>query len=138
MIILTVAGRVVKDAEEKFTASGTAVLNFTVASDVGFGDKKHAVFVGCSLWGKRASALAPYIKKGMQITVSGNGDLRLWEANGKHGASIELNVAEVELQGSKQDAQIGNDHAQIGNDHAKNSDDRSKSENDFEDDGIPF
>jgi len=128
MIILTVAGRVVKDAEEKFTASGTAVLNFTVASDVGFGDKKHAVFVGCSLWGKRASALAPYIKKGMQITVSGNGDLRLWEANGKHGASIELNVAEVELQGSN--AQSGNDHAQIEND-------RSKSENDFDDD-LPF
>ena len=129
MIILTVAGRVVKDAEEKFTASGTAVLNFTVASDVGFGDKKHAVFVGCSLWGKRGSALAPYIKKGMQITVSGNGDLRLWEANGKHGASIELNVAEVELQGS---------NAQSGNDHAQNENDRSKSENDFEDDGIPF
>ena len=127
MIILTVAGRVVKDAEEKFTASGTAVLNFTVASDVGFGDKKHAVFVGCSLWGKRGSALAPYMKKGGQITVSGNGDLRLWESNGKHGASIELNVAEVELQGSK-DAQSGHADAQSG--HAP--------VDDFDQDDIPF
>ena len=101
MIILTIAGRVTKDSEQRFTASGSGVLSFSVAVDVGFGDKKHTVYVNCSLWGKRGEALAPYLKKGQAVTVSGNGDLRSWESNGISGTSLELNVAEVALQGGK-------------------------------------
>lgn len=104
MIILTIAGRATKDAEQRFTASGSAVLGFSVACDVGFGDKKHTVYVNCSLWGKRGESLAPYIKKGMPLTVSGNGDLREWESNGKSGTTLELNVSEVAMQGGKQAA----------------------------------
>lgn len=102
MIILTIAGRATKDAEQRFTPNGAAVLGFSVACDVGFGDKKHTVFVDCSLWGKRGESLAPYIKKGMPLTVSGNGDLREWESNGKSGTTLELNVSEVAMQGGKQ------------------------------------
>jgi single-strand DNA-binding protein len=101
MNVFTVAGRVVADAEQRFTASGTAVLGFKVATDVGFGDKKHALFISCSLWGKRGESLAPYITKGSPITVSGEADLREWESNGKSGTSLELNVNEVALQGGK-------------------------------------
>lgn len=101
MNVFTVAGRLTKDGELRFTSSGTPVLGFTVATDVGYGEKKHALFVRCSLWGKRAESLDPYLKKGMPITVYGEADLREWEANGKSGTSLELRVNEVELQGSR-------------------------------------
>lgn len=127
MIILTIAGRATKDAEQRFTPSGAAVLGFSVACDVGFGDKKHTVFVDCSLWGKRGESLAPYIKKGMPLTVSGNGDLREWESNGKSGTTLELNVSEVAMQGSRSNDQQTSDKpaAQTGG-------------GGFDDDDIPF
>ena len=101
MNVFTVAGRVTKDAEQRFTANEKAVLGFTVATDVGFGDKKHPLFIRCSLWGKRGEALAAYVLKGSPVTVSGELDLREWEANGKSGTSLELNVSEIALQGGK-------------------------------------
>ncbi len=101
MIYGTVAGRLTKDGEVRFTASGAAVLGFTVACDVGYGDKKHAVFVRCSMWGKRGEAVAPYVTKGSPVTVIGTMDLREWESNDKSGTSLEMNVSELVLQGSK-------------------------------------
>ena len=101
MNVFTVAGRVTKDAEQRFTANEKAVLGFTVATDVGFGEKKHPLFIRCSLWGKRGEALAAYVLKGSPVTVSGELDLREWESNGKSGTSLELNVTEIALQGGK-------------------------------------
>ena len=99
MLSIIVAGRLTKDAVLRFTADSKPVLNFTVATDVGFGDRKHGVFIDCSLWGKRAEALDPYLKKGKQVTCIGGGDLRTWESNGKSGSNITCNIQEVTMQG---------------------------------------
>jgi single-strand DNA-binding protein len=104
MIYGTVVGRIVKDAELRFTAKGDAVLGFTVASDVGYGDKKHAVFTNCSMWGKRGEGVAPYVLKGAPVTVIGEMDQRKWETAEKSGTSLECKVSELILQGSKGDA----------------------------------
>ena len=101
---LITAGRLVKDGVLRFTGDGKPVLNFTVATDVGFGERKHGVFIECSLWGVRAEKLDAYMKKGQHVTVEGEADLRLWESGDKNGASITCNVADVALQGSKVDA----------------------------------
>ena len=146
MIILTAAGRLTKDADLRYTPSGTAIANFTVATDVGFGDKKHAVFIGCSLFGKRAEALAEYLLKGSSVTVSGNADLRLWESNGKHGAEITLNVQEVALQGgrsgdsgaSQAQKPEPDKPAQSGFKQGGFREEAEKSTDDFEDSDIPF
>ena len=104
MIYGTAAGRIVKDAELRFTADSTPVLGFTVASDVGYGDKKHAVFVNCSMWGKRGEAVSSYVTKGSPVTVIGELDLREWESAEKKGTSLDMKVSELVLQGSKKDA----------------------------------
>jgi len=101
MNVCTFPGRLTADAEVRFTAGGDPVASFTVANDVGYGEKKHALFVRCSLWGKRAEALAPHLLKGVPVTVSGEADLRTWEANGKSGTSLELRVSDLALQGGK-------------------------------------
>ena len=104
MNLLITTGRLTKDSILRFTASGTPVLNFTVATDVGFGESKHGVFIDCSLFGKRAESLDPYLLKGSQVTVQGEADLRLWESGEKHGANITCNISDVVLQGSKSEA----------------------------------
>lgn len=101
MFQIIATGRLTRDATVNFTADGKPVLNFAVATDVGFGDKKHPVYLGCSLWGKRAESLDPYLKKGTSVTISGTGDLRTWEKGDKHGAEITVNIQDVVLQGGK-------------------------------------
>jgi len=103
MLQITACGRLTRDASIKFTANGSPVLGFSVATDVGFGDSKHPVYLGCSLWGKRAESLDPYLKKGTPVTIIGQGDLREWEQGDKHGAEITVNVSEVVMHGSKGD-----------------------------------
>ena len=59
--------RIGKDAEVRFTPSGAAVANVSLAFTYGKkGDdgKRPTQWVDASLWGQRAESLAPYIKKG--------------------------------------------------------------------------
>ena len=58
-------GRLGRDAELRTTQSGEKVLGFAVANDVGFGERKQTLWADCSLWGRRAEALAQYLTKGM-------------------------------------------------------------------------
>jgi len=108
MNVFTCAGRLTEDAILRFTADQTPVCNFTVASDVGFGEKKHALFIRCSLWGKRGESLSKHLTKGTPVTVSGEADLRTWDSNGKTGTDLTMRVNDVALQGSKpQSSQSG-------------------------------
>lgn len=106
-------GRVGRDAELRSTQSGEKVLGFTVANDIGFGDRKTTQWVDCSLWGKRAEALANYVKKGGKVTVSG--ELKLEEfqrRDGSQGSKLSVKVAEIELGDSKrEDSQDDTQHA---------------------------
>ena len=99
MLNLVAAGRCGKDGILKYTADGTPLLSFSVGTDVGFGDKKHVVWVNCTMWGKRGESLHPYIKKGGSVTVSGEADLREWKSDTSSGTSLELRVGELTLQG---------------------------------------
>ncbi|WP_171241447.1 single-stranded DNA-binding protein [Ruegeria sp. HKCCA5491] len=66
MLSITILGRVSKGA--KLTKAGNSdVCNFSVSA--GLGDD--AQIVGCSLWGKRAQALAEHLVQGVPVTVSG-------------------------------------------------------------------
>lgn len=97
--LLMIPGKVGSVQELKFTASGTELLGFSVACDVGFGEKRTTLWTSCTIWGKRAQALAPYIKKGGSVTVWGEASLREWKSDTKSGTSLELNVSEIVLQG---------------------------------------
>lgn len=95
MKIITIAGRVGKDGEARRTQNGDPVLGFPVAVDDGYGENKSTMWFDVSVFGKRGSALATHIKKGMALTVSG--DLSRREHEGKTYLSVRAN--EVTLQG---------------------------------------
>jgi len=131
MLQVVIAGRAVKDGTLRFTADGTPVLGWTIATDVGYGEKKHGVFIDCSLWGKRAEALDPYIKKGGNMSVIGEGDLRKWESDGKSGSNITCKVSEVTLQGGKPEAPKADGFRQPEEQAPVTADD-------FDQDNLPF
>jgi single-strand DNA-binding protein len=100
MIKAMVTGRLGKNAEVKTLDGGRSVINFNVATDQGYGDKKKTLWVECAYFTDK-TGVVPYLLKGTQVAVFGEPSLRTWEANGKNGASFTLNVAQVELVGGK-------------------------------------
>ena len=106
MNVLTIVGRLTRDAEQRHTQSGTAVAGFTIASDVGYGDKKKTLFMNCSLWGKRAEGgLLQYLTKGTQVVAHGELQPNDWtDKEGNQRKDMNLNVADVKIVGGKGDS----------------------------------
>ena len=96
MIKTFFTGRIGKDAETRHTQSGAAVASFSVAVDIGYGDKKETLWLDCSIWGKRAEGgLIQYLVKGAQVAITG--DLSAREYNGK--TYLQVRVDEIDLMG---------------------------------------
>ena len=47
-------GRLTRDPELRYTGSGTAVANFSLAVESGYGDSKKTDFINCVAWSKTA------------------------------------------------------------------------------------
>jgi single-strand DNA-binding protein len=106
MNLITIAGRLGRDAELKTISSGKSVANFAVAVDIGRGDKKTTQWIDCSLWGERAEGLTPYLTKGKAITAAGDFNLRIFnKKDGTPTAVITCDVQRLTLQSSRSDAQ---------------------------------
>lgn len=103
---MSFVGTIGRDAEVKFLASGSAVLNVSVACNTGYGDNKKTMWVRVALFGKRAEgSLKDYLVKGSQVFVSG--ELTLNEYTGNDGiakTSLELTANIIDLVGKKQDS----------------------------------
>jgi single-strand DNA-binding protein len=99
---IAIAGRTGKAGELRHTSSGDAVLSFSVAVDDGYGDKKSTMWFDCSVWGKRAAALAPHIGKGAALAVSGDLGQRTHE--GKTYLTIRVNEMTLQGGGEKKEA----------------------------------
>lgn len=81
MNLVVLKGRLTKDPELKFTSGkGTAIANFTMAVDKGFGDNKKTAFIPVVVWGKSGEAVANYTKKGSMILVRGSIETRSYDA----------------------------------------------------------
>lgn len=96
-------GTVGRDAEVRYAPSGVAVLNVTVANNVGFGDKQKTNWVRVVLFGKRAEGqLKDYLKKGQQVFVSGELTQDEYKASdGTTKTSLELNATIIDLLGKR-------------------------------------
>ncbi len=101
--VFSFTGAVGRDAEVRATPSGQSVLNFTVANNIGFGDRQQTLWIRVALWGKRAEgSLQNYLKKGQQVFISGELTQREYQANdGTTKTSLELNANIVDLVGKR-------------------------------------
>ncbi|MEY3288509.1 MAG: hypothetical protein RLZZ419_751 [Pseudomonadota bacterium] len=104
--VFSFTGTLGRDAEVRYIPSGMAVLNFTVANNIGFGDKQQTLWIRVTLFGKRAEgSLKDYLKKGQQVFVSGELTQNEYKANdGTTKTSLELNANIVDLIGKKNES----------------------------------
>jgi single-strand DNA-binding protein len=72
-------GRLGKDPEIRYTASGKAVCNFSIAINEGYGDKKQIEWIAIVLWEKTAEVAEKYLKKGSLVYIEGRLQTRSWE-----------------------------------------------------------
>lgn len=75
---VNIIGRLGKDSELR-NAGETKVLNFSLAVNDGYGDRKKSYFFDVVLFGKSAENLAPYLTKGTQIGVTGKLVQEKWQ-----------------------------------------------------------
>ena len=104
--VFSFTGTVGRDAEVRYAASGMAVLNVTVANNIGFGDKQQTLWIRVALFGKRAEGqLQNYLKKGQQVFVSGELTQSEYKANdGTTKTSLELNANIIDLIGKRNES----------------------------------
>lgn len=77
-------GRLGRDPETRYTSSGQAVCNFTLATDESFKDRagerqKRTEWHRIVMWGKLAEISQQYLKKGTMIYVEGRLQTRQWD-----------------------------------------------------------
>jgi single-strand DNA-binding protein len=100
---VTVVGNLATDPELRFTSTGTAVANFTVASSPRVFDKAtdqwrdgDTLFLRCTVWQQAAENLADSLTKGARVIVSGRLRQHSFETHqGDKRTSIELQVDEI-------------------------------------------
>jgi len=93
-------GRLGADATLRMTTSGTAVLSWSMAVDVGYGDRRETLWIDCALFGSRAESLQQHLRKGRQVAVVGEIGLRQYTTrDGQHRATLTLRVEDLALLG---------------------------------------
>ena len=108
-----ISGNLTRDAELRQTASGTSVLGFGVAVN----DRRrnnqtgewedYANFVDCTMFGQRAQAIAPYLRKGLKVAIEGKLRYSSWERDGQKRSKLEVIVDDLEFMSSRNDSQGG-------------------------------
>jgi single-strand DNA-binding protein len=105
--VFSFTGTVGRDAEVRYAPSGVAILNVTVANNIGFGDKQQTLWVRVVVFGKRAEGkLVDYLKKGQQVFVSGELTQSEYKASdGTAKTSLELNATILDLISKKSEGE---------------------------------
>jgi single-strand DNA-binding protein len=101
--VITVIGNLTGDPELRFTPSGAAVANFTVASTPRTFDRQSnewkdgdTLFLRCSIWREAAESVAESLTKGTRVIVTGRLVQRSYETReGEKRTVYELQVDEV-------------------------------------------
>ena len=100
---ITVVGNLTTDPELRFTPSGSAVANFTIASTPRTFDRQanewkdgETLFLRASVWREAAENVAESLTKGTRVIVSGRLKSRSYETKeGEKRTVIELEVDEI-------------------------------------------
>ena len=101
--VITVIGNLTADPELRWTQSGAAVADFTVASTPRTYDRNagewrdgDTLFMRCSVWRDTAENVAESLRKGMRVIVRGRLTQRSYDTQqGERRTVVELQVDEV-------------------------------------------
>ena len=111
---IIIVGNLGRDPEMRYTPSGQAVTNFSVATSRQYtgsdgGTVKETIWFRVSTWGKSAETCNQYLRKGSKVLVEGRlvadqstGGPKIWtKQDGTHGASFEISASTVRFLSSR-------------------------------------
>jgi single-strand DNA-binding protein len=115
---IILVGNLGRDPELRYTPSGQAVCNLSVATNRRYTDsngqqRDETIWFRVSVWGRQAETVNQYLRKGRQVLVEGrliadeNGNPRIWNRqDGTPAASFEVSAQVVRFLGGRADAEV--------------------------------
>jgi single-strand DNA-binding protein len=100
-------GRLGRDPETRYTGSGQAVANFSVATDESYKDRngerqKRTEWHKIVVWGKQAEIAQQYLKKGSLVFIEGRIQTREWQdKEGNKRTSFEIVANNFRMLGGR-------------------------------------
>jgi single-strand DNA-binding protein len=116
---IIIVGNLGRDPEMRYTPSGQAVTNFSVATSRKYTGSdgtlvQETVWFRVSVWGKQAETCNQYLRKGSKVLVEGRlvpdqktGSPRVWQGQNGYGASYEVSAGTVRFLSSRSDDEGG-------------------------------
>jgi single-strand DNA-binding protein len=125
-----IAGNVGRDPEMRYTQSGQAVCDFSVAVNRRWTDRQSneqrekTTWFRVTAWGRLAETVNQYVTKGRQVLVTGEVDASAWTGNdGEPRATLELTARDIKFLGRRDDnMDDGYDSRSGGNDYGYGGD----------------
>lgn len=100
-------GNLTRDVEVRYTPSGTAVADVSLAINESYKGKDgskvdNAVFVDCTLWGKTAELAGQYLAKGKPVMFEGRLTMEKWDdkETGQKRSKMKVTVESMQFLGS--------------------------------------
>ena len=108
MNAVNLVGRLTKDPELKYTASGVANARFTIAVNRTFKTEGQpdADFINCVAWRKQAENLANFQKKGNLIGVIGRIQTGSYEKDGQRFYTTDVLAESIQFYDKKQQGEV--------------------------------
>ncbi len=134
-------GRLGRDPEMRYTPSGTAVVNFSLATDERWSSngetQSRTEWHNIVVWSKLAEICNQYLTKGRLVFIEGRLQTRDWEdKDGNKRRTTEIVASDMKMLGGRREG------APVGQTVAAETGSSSESSNDMEvgitDDDIPF
>ena len=101
-------GNLVRDVDLRYSKKGTAVANFTLAVNDGYGENKTVDFISVTAWGKTAENVANYCSKGSRVAVDGRIKQQNYEdKNGNRREKVYINAQQIMFLNTRQQAGEG-------------------------------
>jgi single-strand DNA-binding protein len=97
---VSLAGRMTRDCELKYTQEGKAIGNFTIAINKRY-KKDEANFINCVAFGKTAELISEYVRKGHLFGITGSIETSSWEKDGQKHYKTEVAVDQITFLQSK-------------------------------------
>ena len=143
-------GNLGKDPEMKYTASGAAIANITVATSESWNDKQTGEKQEKTEWHRvvffrrLAEIAGEYLRKGSQVYIEGKLQTRKWQdQNGQDRYTTEIVASEMQMLGGRAGDTGGRPQQASGggfrnNPPAQQPQGQTGSDTGFDDDDIPF
>ncbi len=144
---IVMVGNLTRDPEIKYTAGGTALCKFGIATSRKFKRKngeggEDVCFITCVAWAKTGEIIAEHMKKGSQILVEGRLTFSTWQGNDdKKHSKHEISVENFQFLGrpkSQTDSPPRTREAEESNEQAEPQAVDNPKPGDEEEDEVPF